>query len=98
MPPPDAPVPDAPVPHASVPAAPVPAAPRRDPLREPSMRRLAPDAPRRAEILAAHDLAVRLGRDCYRDPATGYAVMTAAALLARGACCGLLCRHCPYVR
>jgi hypothetical protein len=71
---------------------------RRDPLREPSERRLAPDAPRRAEILAAHEAALARGLDCYHDPATGYAVMTAAALLARRTCCALGCRHCPYLR
>lgn len=70
----------------------------RDLLREPSRRRLPHDAPRRAEILAAHAAAVARGHQCYPDPATGYAVMTAAALLARGNCCGLGCRHCPYLR
>jgi hypothetical protein len=71
---------------------------QRDLLREPSHRRLPHDAARRAEILAAHAAAVARGHDCYPDPATGYAVMTAAALLARGTCCGLGCRHCPYLR
>ncbi|MGH9061761.1 MAG: DUF5522 domain-containing protein, partial [Acidimicrobiales bacterium] len=33
----------------------------------------------------------------YLDPSTGLFVMTSAAHLARGACCGSGCRHCPYV-
>lgn len=37
------------------------------------------------------------GEPGYVDPDTGLFVMTAAALLARGECCGSGCRHCPYV-
>jgi len=37
------------------------------------------------------------GRPTYRDPATGYIVMTAGQLAARGICCGSGCRHCPWV-
>lgn len=70
---------------------------RRDPFGEPSHRRLPPDAPHRAEILAAHAQAQEAGRDWYLDPASGYAVMTASALLDRGSCCGLGCRHCPFL-
>ena len=44
----------------------------------------------------AHDAAVRDGRDWYPDPATGFFVLTADPLAARGACCGSGCRHCPY--
>jgi hypothetical protein len=47
-------------------------------------------------VNAAHDAAVARGDDTYIDPTTGYTVMTAPALLARGSCCGNACRHCPY--
>ncbi len=53
-------------------------------------------APLPAEVLAAHDEAVRAGADGYTDPGTGYFVFTAAYLAARGTCCGSGCRHCPY--
>ena len=46
--------------------------------------------------LAAHEHAVARGEATYRDPATGYDVMTAATLVAQGECCGSGCRHCPY--
>lgn len=48
----------------------------------------------RIEIL--HAAALRRGESTYRDPATGYEVMTSAALEAQGRCCGSGCRHCPY--
>lgn len=60
------------------------------------MSRLAPDHPRRAEILAAHEQAVAKGEAGYRDPETGLFVLTAAFLRDRGHCCGNGCRHCPY--
>jgi hypothetical protein len=69
---------------------------RRD-LDEPHPDRLAPDHPRRAEILAAHRAAVDAGEPGYLDPDTGLFVLTAAELLARGSCCDRGCRHCPYV-
>ena len=47
-------------------------------------------------LRALHDRAVAEGRDTYVDPATGFTVMTAQKLLARGHCCGSGCRHCPY--
>ena len=40
--------------------------------------------------------AVPAGRDWYPDPATGFMVLTAEFLAARGTCCGSGCRHCPY--
>ncbi|MFM7064479.1 MAG: DUF5522 domain-containing protein [Actinomycetes bacterium] len=43
-----------------------------------------------------HDRAVSRGEDYYFDPVTGLLVMTAPALLARGECCGIGCRHCPF--
>ncbi len=59
-------------------------------------RRLDPASPRYAEIVAAHDGAVRAGRPGYFDPDSGLFVLTASWLLARGTCCGRGCRHCPY--
>lgn len=50
----------------------------------------------RAEILSCHERAMRSGLSTYLDPATGYSVMTAAYLAARGYCCGSGCRHCPW--
>lgn len=47
-------------------------------------------------IARAHEEAVDRGDEGYLDPDTGLFVMTAAALAARGACCGSGCRHCPY--
>jgi len=44
----------------------------------------------------AHAAAVAAGEPTYVDPATGYLVLTAAALLERGECCASGCRHCPY--
>jgi hypothetical protein len=65
---------------------PRPVASRCDPAREDY-----------ALILAAHEAAVRRGESSYRDPSTGWAVMTAATLSERGQCCAGGCRHCPYV-
>lgn len=67
------------------------------PLHRPHPDRLPADHPRRAEILARHAEALRHGEDAYRDPATGYEVLTAAFLADRGVCCGSGCRHCPYL-
>ena len=64
---------------------------------EPHPSRLAPDHPRRAEILAAHRAARVAGAATYVDPATGYLVLTSDELARRGTCCGQGCRHCPYV-
>jgi iron complex transport system substrate-binding protein len=46
------------------------------------------------ERLHAEACAKRL--NSYTDPATGYEVLTADFLRARGTCCGSGCRHCPY--
>jgi hypothetical protein len=67
------------------------------PLAEPHPARLAPDHPRRAEVLATHAAALAAGDPGYPDPATGLFVLTAATLAARAECCGNGCRHCPYV-
>jgi hypothetical protein len=73
----------------------LPLAPRR--LDEPHPSRLAPDHPRRAEILAAHAAALAAGEAGYADPQTGLFVLTAGFLARRALCCGRGCRHCPYV-
>ena len=49
-----------------------------------------------AAAVAAHARAIERGHDTYRDPVTGYEVLTSVALTARGECCGSGCRHCPY--
>jgi len=74
---------------------PDPLAPR--PLTEPHADRLAPDAPDRAAVLAAHAAALDSGDAGYLDPVSGLFVLTAAFLADRGTCCGRGCRHCPYV-
>ncbi len=71
--------------------------PRREGWRHrPSPQRLAPDHLRRDEVLAAHDAALAEGRPTYVDPLSGYQVMTADTLAARGECCATGCRHCPW--
>jgi hypothetical protein len=66
-------------------------------LTEPHPGRLAPDHPRRRDILAAHAAALAAGQAGYLDPGTGLFVLSAGFLAARGTCCGHRCRHCPYV-
>ena len=68
------------------------------PLSEPRSDRLDWTHPRADEALAAHAQALADGAATYRDPITGYRVLTARTLADRGTCCGLGCRHCPYVR
>lgn len=66
------------------------------PLSEPRSDRLDRAQPGAAAALAAHAEALGRGEATYRDPLSGYRVLTAATLAARGTCCGLGCRHCPY--
>ena len=47
-------------------------------------------------IASLHAAACAAGATTYRDPGTGYRVMTSEALRNRGRCCGCGCRHCPY--
>lgn len=49
-----------------------------------------------AALMAHHDRAVARGDQLYRDPASGYYVLTEAALRSKGGCCGNGCRHCPF--
>ena len=67
------------------------------PLDEPHARRLDRADPSSADVLAAHREALAAGEASYVDPATGYRVLTARTLADRGRCCGLGCRHCPYL-
>lgn len=68
-----------------------------DELVQPHPSRLSLDHPRRVEILAAHQEALKRGDPGYLDPETGLFVLTAAYLADRGYCCERGCRHCPYV-
>lgn len=43
-----------------------------------------------------HERACAAGEHAYRDPDSGFTVMTKLAHLARGYCCRSGCRHCPY--
>ncbi|MHB1527113.1 MAG: DUF5522 domain-containing protein [Candidatus Dormibacteria bacterium] len=70
---------------------------RLRPLNQPHASRLAASDPLLPQILAAHDAAMAQGQAGYRDPDSGLLVLTARTLLDRGRCCGLGCRHCPYL-
>ena len=48
------------------------------------------------KIMAAHYAAVSAGLTEYKDPKTGFLVMTEPFLKAKGFCCKNNCRHCPY--
>ena len=48
------------------------------------------------KIMATHDAAVSAGLTEYKDPKTGFSVMTESFLKAKGFCCKNDCRHCPY--
>lgn len=44
----------------------------------------------------AHRRAVAAGARSYRDPDSGFFVMTEHEHRHRGRCCGNACRHCPF--
>lgn len=67
------------------------------PLTEPHPERLDRRHPLVEAVLAAHAAALEAGEATYRDPISGYRVLTARTLADRGTCCGLGCRHCPYL-
>jgi hypothetical protein len=67
------------------------------PLTEPSLKRLKVDDPFREQILKLHNEAISQGLDEYKDPKTGFQVLTAQFHANRGFCCDQLCRHCPYL-
>lgn len=50
----------------------------------------------KGQIHNAHVQALKHGEMFYKDPVTGYSVMTRLAHLSRGECCGNACRHCPF--
>ncbi|MFM1865356.1 MAG: hypothetical protein RL677_1136 [Actinomycetota bacterium] len=66
------------------------------PLTEPSAKRLKIDDPFREQILQLHAEAIQAGLDEYKDPKSGFQVLTAKFHADRGFCCDQLCRHCPY--
>jgi hypothetical protein len=66
------------------------------PLSQPAVSRLPRDAPRREEILAAHDAALAAEAAGYLDPVSGLFVLSARFLADRSFCCERGCRHCPY--
>ena len=45
---------------------------------------------------ALNKLACSKGLETYKDPISGYQVLTSEALLKKGKCCGNSCRHCPF--
>jgi hypothetical protein len=63
----------------------------------PHPSRCAPTRDDYEAILRAHEQAVMDGEPTYRDPSTGFMVLTIATHLERGVCCGRGCRHCPFV-
>ncbi|MHB8190357.1 MAG: DUF5522 domain-containing protein [Ferrimicrobium sp.] len=62
----------------------------------PSDRRLDYSDPATLARLERHLDALEGGRDSYLDPVSDQIVLTSATLMARGLCCSLGCRHCPY--
>ncbi|KAI9224107.1 hypothetical protein BC828DRAFT_374292 [Blastocladiella britannica] len=57
-----------------------------------------PEAEPEPAWVEIHAAAVSRKEKMYKDPATGYSVMTAYCHRERGYCCGSACRHCPYNR
>lgn len=53
-------------------------------------------SPELLEIEELHRAACLKKEAMYKDPATGYSVLTAHFLKERQVCCGNCCRHCPY--
>ncbi len=68
------------------------------PLDIPHPSRLPTSDPAYRRILQLHREALQAGLDGYLDEESGLFVLTAATLAANGRCCGLGCRHCPYLR
>ncbi|KAF1325073.1 Atp-binding protein, partial [Globisporangium splendens] len=53
-------------------------------------------SPELLEIEELHNAACLKKEAMYKDPKTGYSVLTAYFLKERQECCGNCCRHCPY--
>jgi hypothetical protein len=66
-------------------------------LTVPHQDRLSPTDPEYEEILSIHKRALDRGAMSYIDPRSGFSVLTAGYLKARGSCCASGCRHCPYL-
>ena len=49
-----------------------------------------------SDIEDLHKAACAAGESKYKDPSTGYTVMTSFYHKKRGYCCGHRCRHCPF--
>lgn len=49
-----------------------------------------------SDIERIHKEACERGETSYRDPQTGYIVITEIGHIKRGSCCGCGCRHCPW--
>ncbi len=64
--------------------------------RLPLTARLDPMHPSYALVLSVHEAAVAADVPTYPDPLSGFEVLTAAELWARGFCCDSGCRHCPF--
>ena len=67
------------------------------PSDAPHPSRLDPTRSDYGDVIIAHRNAVASGLDGYKDPATGFYVLTAKTLADRGECCTQGCRHCPYL-
>lgn len=64
--------------------------------RVPLVARLDPAHPGYELVLAVHERALAADAPTYPDPLSGFDVLTAAELWARGFCCDSGCRHCPF--
>ncbi|KJE76654.1 DUF5522 domain-containing protein [Ferrimicrobium acidiphilum] len=62
----------------------------------PSERRFDYDHPMAMVRLTLHRDALAVGAEAYCDPVTGDFVLCSRALMERGFCCSLGCRHCPF--
>ncbi|HUG86249.1 MAG TPA: DUF5522 domain-containing protein [Euzebya sp.] len=71
--------------------------PLPDALVDPHPQRLDPTTAGAEVVVAAHRAAVADGADGYADPLTGLFSFTAAYHWAKGECCELGCRHCPWL-
>jgi hypothetical protein len=47
-------------------------------------------------IKQLHEQSCREGKNSYKDPSTGFLVITEIGHLKRGYCCNNGCRHCPW--
>lgn len=64
--------------------------------RLPLVARLDPGHPAYELVVTVHERAMAADVATYPDPLSGFEVLTAAELWARGFCCDSGCRHCPF--